>query len=68
MLEFVSTITIIMPILNEELKRELTNLIERTYRYVSMWWKIMLEILFHDIPRIIADLIWLDDSCPDEWG
>jgi hypothetical protein len=28
----------------------------------------MLEILFHDIPRILADLIWLDETSPDESG
>jgi hypothetical protein len=26
----------------------------------------MLEILSHDIPRIIADLFWLDETSPDE--
>jgi len=57
-----------MPILNEHLQRELTNLTERTYRYVSVWWEIILEILFHDIPRIIADLIWLDETSFDESG
>ncbi len=49
-----------MPILNEVIQRELTNLFERTYRNVSVWWELRLEILFYDIPRIIADLIWLD--------
>jgi hypothetical protein len=28
----------------------------------------MLEILSHDIPRIIADLFWFDETSPDESG
>ena len=57
-----------MPILNEVIQRELTNWIERTYRYDSVWWKIILEMLSHDIPRIIADIIWLNESSFDESG
>jgi hypothetical protein len=57
-----------MPILNEVIQRELTNWIERTYRYVCAWWTIILKMLFHDIPRIIADIIWLNESSFDESG